>query len=142
MGRDDGSLDLDAVLLEYERTDEPAMRKQLTDLEFERGLFLAWNDAQGFLVYPQIWQFRYEREAAAGSVAEARAVSDGAQSTASLDGILGGKVIAITAPNGRAAAHARFPKGDLAVMLSIFRQGTTDLDYLKRLAAEQYQRLP
>ena len=89
MGRDDGSLDLDAVLLEYERTDEPAMRKQLTDLEFERGLFLAWNDAQGFLVYPQIWQFRHEREAAAWSVAEARAVSDGAQSTASLDGILG-----------------------------------------------------
>jgi hypothetical protein len=142
MGRDDGSLDLDAVLLEYEEADEPAMRKQLTELEFQRGLFLAWNDAQGFLVYLQIWQFRYEREAAAWSVAEARGLSASAESTASLDDILGGKVIVTTAPNGRSAAHARFPKGDLAIMLSIFKAGPTDLDYLKRLAAEQYQRLP
>jgi hypothetical protein len=51
-------------------------------------------------------------------------------------------VIAVSAPNGRTAAHARFPKGDLAVMLSIFKTGPTDLDHLKRMAAEQYQRLP
>jgi hypothetical protein len=142
MGGTDGSLDLDAVLLEYDAADRPAMRTRLSDLEFERGLFLAWNDTQGFLVYLQIWQFHYERQSAEWFVADAGGISTNAESTASLENIEGGKVITTITPNGRRAAHARFVKGDLSVMLSIFKTGPTDLDYLKRLAAEQYQRLP
>jgi hypothetical protein len=42
----------------------------------------------------------------------------------------------------RGAAHAFFSKGDLTVMIGIFKTGKGDADYVKRLAVEQYKRLP
>ena len=37
---------------------------------------------------------------------------------------------------------AFFNKGDLAVGIGVFRTGQANVDYVKRLAVEQYQRLP
>src|SRR5262249_25962709 len=43
MGTADGSLDLDAVLDEYDESSRASLRDTLTNLEFERGVFLAWT---------------------------------------------------------------------------------------------------
>jgi hypothetical protein len=142
MGADDGGLVLDDVLEQYPDGGRASVRDLLTSLEFQRGLFLAWTDDQGFLVYLQIYQFHFERQAAAWWAAEARSLTDVAQSTAGFDEIEGGKVIVTTTPSGRIAAHGRFCKGDFAVMLSIFRTGQTDVEYLKRLTVDQFHRLP
>jgi hypothetical protein len=143
MGAADGGLDLDDVLQQYPDGGRAGVRSLLTSNEFRRGLFLAWTDDQGFLVYLQIYQFHYERQAAAWWAAEARGLTDVAESTAGIDEIEGGKLIlTTTTPSGRSAAHARFCAGEFAVMLSIFRSGPTDVDYLKRIAVEQFGRLP
>jgi hypothetical protein len=142
MGAKDGTLDLNGVLEEYEGNAKESVRNQLTSLEFERGLFLAWTDAKGFLVYVQIYQFHYEHQAAAWSAAQSRGLADIAESTAAFDEILGGRWFVTTTPNGRSAVHTNYNKGDLAVMISIFRKGTADVDYLKRLAIDQYRHLP
>jgi hypothetical protein len=142
MGADDGSMELEDVVAEYPDSSKAQVRKILTDLEFERGLFLAWTDAQGYLVYLQINQFHFERQAASWSVTEQRSMASVTETTAGFDEILGGKWITSTSPNGRGAAHAFFSKGDLTVMIGIFKTGKGDVDYVKRLAVEQYQRLP
>jgi hypothetical protein len=142
MAAEDGSLVLDDVLDQYADSSRASVRDLLTSLEFQRGLFLAWTDEQGFLVYLQIYQFHYERQAASWWAAEARSLNDIAESTAAFDEIEGGKVFTTTTPNGRSAAHGRFCKGDFAVMLSIFRTGQTDVEHLKRLTIDQFHRLP
>ena len=45
-------------------------------------------------------------------------------------------------PNGRTGLHARFVRGDFAVMVSTFTHGEGDLAYLQQLAADQFERLP
>ena len=142
MGAKDGTLDLGGVLDEYDGDARESARDLLTSLEFERGLFLAWTDGKGVLVYVQIYQFHYEHQAAAWSAAEARGLNDVAESTAVFDEILGGRWFVTTTPSGRGAVHARYSKGDLAVMLSIFTKGKADVDYLKRLSVDQYRKLP
>jgi hypothetical protein len=140
MGAQDGSLDLDAVAAEYPDSNRQSVKNLLKSLEFERGLFLAWNDGQGYLVYVQIYQFHYGPQAAAWSAAEARGSEP--ESASALEGIPGGKWFTTTTPSGRGAVHARYYKGDLAVMLNVFRTGQADPEHLKQLAIDQYHRLP
>jgi hypothetical protein len=142
MGADDGSMQLEDVVAEYPDSSKAQVRKILTDLEFERGLFLAWTDAQGYLVYLQINQFHFERQAATWSVTDRRSMDSVTETTAGFDEIVGGKWLTSSAPNGRGAAHAFFSKGDLTVTIGIFKTGKGDADYVKRLAVEQYNRLP
>jgi hypothetical protein len=142
LGAADGSLALEDIVQEYGGTAKDTMRRTLVNLEFERGIFLAWTDAQGALVYLQLYQFHFEREAAAWSVGEQRSFDDITETTAGFDEILGGKWITTTGPDGRHAALAVYSKGDFSVTISVFAPGAALVDYVKRLAVDQYQRLP
>jgi len=63
LGAADGSLALEDIVQQYGGAAPDTMRRTLVNLEFERGIFLAWTDAQGALVYLQLYQFHFEREA-------------------------------------------------------------------------------
>jgi hypothetical protein len=137
-GAADGSMTIQDVASEFSGGD---VLNTLTTLEFQRGLFLAWRD-NGTLVYIQIYQFRYEREAGQWEVAVQRGIQDGATSTAVFDEIPYGRWFVTKTPDGRGAAHAYFHRGPFVVMIDTFRAGTADLDGTRRMAVSQYALLP
>jgi hypothetical protein len=69
-------------------------------------------------------------------------VNDLTTSTAAIECLEDARWYTVTGSNGRLGTLARFCKGNFAVMINIFKVGETDVDYVKHLASEQYQRLP
>jgi hypothetical protein len=146
-GAADGTLTKQQVVSEYNGTsadNQAAVLHALTELEFQRGLFVAWRDRQGTLVYVQLYQFRFDREAASWSTQMQRGMGDdpGKAATAYFDEIEGGRWFANELSDGRGAAHAIYSKGQFAVMIDVFRSGASDIDDTKKLAIQQYGRLP
>jgi hypothetical protein len=142
MGTADGSLDLAAVLEEYQDADRPAIRELLTDMTFERGLFLAWINAQKVSVYLQVYQFGSAGGAKGWLAAQIGSLQPGADSSGELSDIPEGRWFTTTTPDGRKAVHAVYCQGDLWVGMSTFTAGTGDLKVLTRLATDQYRLLP
>jgi hypothetical protein len=140
-GDKDGVLTLQDVASEYSGSNVNTVKTILTQDEFQRGVFLAWMD-QGTLVYIQIYQFRFDREAASWNVAVQGPVQDAATSTAVFDDIPFGRWFVTKTADGRGAAHAYFNKGPFAVMIDTFKPGTADLEGTKKMAVDQYKLLP
>jgi hypothetical protein len=113
----------------------------LAQTGFQRGVFLAWRD-NGTLVYIQIFQFSSNAGAAGWQATQERSIKDVATSTAAFDDIPGGHWFVTKTPDGRGGAHAFFTKGPLVVSMDTFRIGAADIDGLKKMAVDQYQRLP
>jgi hypothetical protein len=140
-GDKDGVLTKQDVMSEYTGSDVDTVNTILTQDEFQRGVFLAWTD-HGTLVYIQIYQFRYEREAANWNVQVQRPIQDIATSTAVFDEIPSGRWFVTKTADGRGAGHAYFSKGPFAVMIDTFKTGAADLDGTKKMALDQYKLLP
>ena len=142
VGAADGTLELEDVVQQHGAGQRDVLRQALTKIEFERGVFLAWKDGQGVLVYLQIYQFHFDRQAAAWSSVATRSLADVAESSAGFDEILGGRWGTLTAPDGRGYSYACYSRGDLSVAITVFTSGAAGIDHVKRLAVEQYKRLP
>jgi hypothetical protein len=140
-GDKDGVLTLADVASEYSGSDVNTVKNILTQDEFQRGVFLAWTD-HGTLVYIQIYQFRFDREAANWNVAVQGPVQDAATSTAVFDEIPFGRWFVTKTADGRGAAHAFFNKGPFTVEIDTFKTGAADLDGTKKMAVDQYKLLP
>jgi hypothetical protein len=140
-GDKDGVMTKQDVMSEYSGSDANIVDKILTQNEFQRGVFLAWTD-HGTLVYIQIYQFRFDREAAQWNVAVQGPVQNAATSTAVFDEIPFGRWFVTKTPDGRGAAHAYYNKGPFAVMIDTFKTGAADLDGTKKMAIDQFNLLP
>ena len=141
-GDPDGSMNAQQVASEYSDSgDSNAVLRDLGTLEFRRGVFLAWRD-NGTLVYIQIYQFRYEREAVNWMVSVQHSLGGIATSRAVFDEIKDGRWYVTKTPDGRGGAHAIYNKGPFAVMIDTFRAGAADLDGTKKMAVEQFAKLP
>ena len=79
-GDADGSLSLAQAASEYDAADQASVTAALKDAEYQRGVFLAWRTG-GTLVYVQVYQFRYDREAASWTVSQQRGIEGIATST-------------------------------------------------------------
>jgi hypothetical protein len=139
-GAADGSLTAKDVASEYAGS-EAAVSGILTQTDFQRGVFIAWRD-NGTLVYIQIYQFKADAGAASWQATQERSIKDVATSTAAFDEIPGGHWFVTRTPDGRGGAHAFYSKGPLVVMIDTFRTGAADLDGTKKMAVDQYHRLP
>jgi len=142
-GDKDGVLTKQDVASEYPGDAATQVSNILTQDEFQRGVFLAWTDT-GTLVYVQIYQFRYDREAASWNAtmqSSAQAQGD-ATSTAVFDEIPSGRWFVTKTSDGRGAAHAFYSKGPFAVEIDTFKTGAADLDGTKKMAVDQYKLLP
>jgi hypothetical protein len=140
-GDKDGVVTKQDVASEYTGSDVDTVNRLLTQDEFQRGVFLAWTD-HGTLVYIQIYQFRYDREAASWNVTVQSPAQSAATSTAVFDEIPAGRWVATKTPDGRGAAAAYFSKGPFAVEIDTFKTGAADLDGTKKMAVDQYNLLP
>jgi hypothetical protein len=140
-GDKDGVVTKQDVASEYTGSDVDTVNSLLTQDEFQRGVFLAWTD-HGTLVYIQIYQFRYDREAASWNVSVQRPAQNAATSTAVFDEIPFGRWVVTQLPDGRGAAAAYFSKGPFAVEIDTSKTGAADLDGTKKMAVDQYKLLP
>jgi hypothetical protein len=141
MGDKDGVVTKQDVASEFTTTEVAAVVALLTDDEFQRGVFLAWTD-KGTLVFVQIFQFRYDREAVSWITDVERVAENFAAATAVFDEIPYGRWFVTKTSDGLGGVHALFDKGPFAVQIDTFKTGEPDVDGTKQMAIDQYQLLP
>ena len=147
-GDADGSLSLQQLAGEYDGSSTQAdIAKRLTDLKYQRGIFLAWRESNGTLVYLQIFQFGTDAGAAEWTTYSQG--SFGGPETIAIAGIgeiEGAKLFTNQFTNSKGVAgtgtHAIYNKGAFVVWIDAFNPAGPDANSTKAMAVDQYHRLP